>query len=645
MKSSISLAGIDQAIANLEYRKKNSPKYKLLHCIRKFYSSDKAVSEIKNIDPNELIRRIWGDQHTASRKKNFTSIRSSINADLNRLYETGMNPEGIIINASNVFDMSETAKSNVLNSFSNALQLDDNVSLDQISDLLQTINQHLSQKLSSTTESSKDIEKIKDILSSLSKAVETSGNTEQKHTDNFLSSENVQDKNDSIEPSEDDSEKEIDIVDDQNADDEITEEFQPDDEEFEEIDEQALEEIDDAQNADIDDILEPGETDPDHDDDDEILELDDDTEVVDDDNLTDELSGVTEADDDEFEEVNENDLLELEDDDDEILDLTDEDLEDDHDTADPRKSVEAIEDNDISNLTNQILENDQLSEEEKNRLLSERFNQYLGAMEKYYNQYIIIPAGRYRIGREHPSTKESSAKSITLPEYYMGKFPVTNALFEIFINETGYITTAEKQGYGTVFSGRFKKSLDKNNGNCHSVWKAASEHKEVKGACWYQPFGPGSNLHNKRNHPVVQVSFKDAAAFAAWIGKRLPTEIEWEAAARTKEGCLHPWRSGMDSRFCNIELSENADTTPVDHYPESENDFGITDTIGNVMEWTSEKVQPEWVKDTSIPCFAARGGSWMSDETINLCSRTILKHDFSANNLGFRCIADIDHSS
>jgi formylglycine-generating enzyme required for sulfatase activity len=123
----------------------------------------------------------------------------------------------------------------------------------------------------------------------------------------------------------------------------------------------------------------------------------------------------------------------------------------------------------------------------------------------------------------------------------MGKFPVTNALFEVFVENTGYVTTAEKAGFGTVYHGRLCKEVDNKTGAVRFRCNGTVQSKTVEGAFWYQPFGPGSTLHLKRTHPVVQVSLADATAFAAWTGKRLPSEDEWEAAARTEMGYVYPW--------------------------------------------------------------------------------------------------------
>ena len=121
MRPIVTLAGIDEAITNLNYGNKKSLKYRLLQEIRKSYVDENSVRTITEIETDELVRPLWdtGENTSAikNRRKNFYSIKSSINADLNKLYKDGNNPEGIMIGNSNVFDMSDEAKSEMLESF------------------------------------------------------------------------------------------------------------------------------------------------------------------------------------------------------------------------------------------------------------------------------------------------------------------------------------------------------------------------------------------------------------------------------------------------------------------------------------------------------------------------------------------------
>jgi formylglycine-generating enzyme required for sulfatase activity len=275
----------------------------------------------------------------------------------------------------------------------------------------------------------------------------------------------------------------------------------------------------------------------------------------------------------------------------------------------------------------------------KDKLLAEAFDGYLGSMDRYYNHYILIDRGEYLIGSRHPKKNERAEQTMHLSPFYFGRFPVTNGLFEIFVEKTGFKTTAEKIGYGTVYYGRFEKRKDDQTGLITSTWNSSLYCKVVKGACWYRPSGPESTLYNKRNHPVVQISLEDAAAFAAWTGKRLPTENEWEAAARTAKGWIFPWGHEWKNDAANIEDSGIADTTPVDKYVEFENGFGIVDVLGNVLEWTDSGFKMPSQGNNESPLRIAKGGSWVSGNDIRLSSRFKLEPESHSNILGFRCVA------
>ena len=283
---------------------------------------------------------------------------------------------------------------------------------------------------------------------------------------------------------------------------------------------------------------------------------------------------------------------------------------------------------------------DELSDKvRKDSLLAEEFDGYLGVMDRYYNHYILIPGGEYIVGSKKPGKDEKSEQLISLSPFYIGRFPVTNGLFQIFIEKTGYKTLAERVGYGKVYYGRFQRKKDETTGLMTSTWNSSLYCETVEGACWYQPCGPGSTLHNKRNHPVVQISLEDATAFAAWTGKRLPSENEWEAASRTTKGWILPWGKEWKKHSCNIENSCTGDTTPVEKYAEFENDFGIADTIGNILEWTLDDVTAMSDNKNRYRYHIAKGGSWISGDDIRLFSRFKIEPESHSNILGFRCVA------
>ncbi len=260
-------------------------------------------------------------------------------------------------------------------------------------------------------------------------------------------------------------------------------------------------------------------------------------------------------------------------------------------------------------------------------------------MDRYYNSYLRIPGGRYIVGSPQPQKHETHERIIDLSDFFIGKFPVTNALFEVFVSQTGYRTTAEKRGSGTVYSGRFKKTTDKKTGQIRSEWNATYQYQIVKGACWYHPEGPGSSISHRLTHPVVQVSLDDALAFAAWVGKTIPTEAHWEAAARTVKGFIYPWGDAWSDRACNMEKSALSGTSPVDRYLDFENPNKIADMTGNILEWTTDTIPMTRSADKNTRHIITKGGCWISSQPVALWSRFIFKEDFTSNTLGFRCMA------
>ncbi|MBW1915743.1 MAG: SUMF1/EgtB/PvdO family nonheme iron enzyme [Deltaproteobacteria bacterium] len=278
-------------------------------------------------------------------------------------------------------------------------------------------------------------------------------------------------------------------------------------------------------------------------------------------------------------------------------------------------------------------------ETNKARVLAEEFNDALSSMDRFYNQYLLIPQGEYTIGSKKHVNEDRPERKVSIEAFYFGEFPVTNALFEVFVENTGYKTTAEILGYGVVYKGRYQKIMNDETGMEMFNWNSSLESNIVEGAFWYQPLGPGSTLYNKRSHPVIQVSLKDAMAFASWTGKRLPSEDEWEAASRTKKGYKYPWGKRFRKNACNIEESYIGDTTPVDQYKKYSNSLGIADTFGNVFEWTLDRAEPSLNGEPNLDFFIVKGRNWVSDKILGLSSRLKMESRKTSNILGFRCVA------
>ena len=593
MTPAITLSGINKAVANLEYKNARTYKYKYIHFILSHYQSDAAIKTITAIAEDIIIRHVWDladDMDHRSKRRNLISLRSSVNNDLKQLFQADKNPEGIVIGPSNIFEMSEDAKSRLLNSFTNSIKADGDVDLNKVSEILKAISDFLSEidQDSEKTDEKDVLEKIKTILKRLSASI-------------FDDEDNEDEDTKTIELDPDEEIEEVDLDDDEDIE---TIELDPDEDiEDVDMDDEDMETIELEDDEDIEEVEIDGDEDI------ETIELDPDEDIED-----------VDMDDEDME------TIELEDDEDIETVEIDED-------APPSGGLSVPDDDDSFKL------DEEMDLTDKKRL-SEQFDSYLGAMEKFYNQYMRVPAGKYIVGAKHPKRNDIPEQTFYTPEIYMGKFPVTTALFDIFIQKTGYVTTAEKLGYGTVYYGRYQRIVNPKTGRAKSVWHATYTKKMVEGACWYQPFGPGSNLHNKKGHPVVQVSVEDAIMFASWIGKRLPSEFEWETCARTLKGHVLPWGDHWQEESCNIETTGVADTTEVNTYSELENELGIADTMGNVMEWTTDEYRPTFLGSEKAAYAIAKGGSFISDNQIRLCSRFMFKPDFTSNIIGFRCVAD-----
>lgn len=252
--------------------------------------------------------------------------------------------------------------------------------------------------------------------------------------------------------------------------------------------------------------------------------------------------------------------------------------------------------------------------------------------------WITIPAGDFVMGSDKAKDKlayddETPQHTLTLPEYRIARVPVTVAQFAAFMAANpGYRTTAEKQGSAWSYTG--------------SRWE------EVKGADWAHPRGPGSDVRAKQEHPVTCVSWHDALAFCKWAAVRLPTEAEWEKAARgpstgSGDGRIWPWGNREpNSGVCNFNMTVG-DTTPVGRYPDGASPYGLLDAAGNVWEWTSSLFKPyrydaidgrEDLK--SGDGRALRGGSFRGGALFVRCACRLRFDPFNRFDLiGFRVVS------
>lgn len=256
--------------------------------------------------------------------------------------------------------------------------------------------------------------------------------------------------------------------------------------------------------------------------------------------------------------------------------------------------------------------------------------------------WVDIAAGDFAMGSDRSRDRlatpdEMPQHTVTLPAFRLARTPVTVAQFAAFVAATGHVTTAEQAGSSFVWNG--------------STWI------HVEGTSWHSPGGPATTIDDRQDHPVTCVSWHDAMAFCRWAGVRLPTEAEWEKAARGTDGRLYPWGdSEPEPDRCNFD-AQVADTTPIGRYPSGASPYGLLDMAGNVWEWTISL----WGNDGAQPAYAypydphdgrenlaaddavrrvLRGGSFIDAARILRCAK---RHKYAANarvfDVGFRVAA------
>lgn len=277
---------------------------------------------------------------------------------------------------------------------------------------------------------------------------------------------------------------------------------------------------------------------------------------------------------------------------------------------------------------------------------------------------IALPGGTFTMGTDYaegfPADGEGPVRPVTLRPFSIDRYPVTNTLFRQFVQETGYRTEAERFGWSFVFWRHIPREHYRQL--VEDTVAAAPWWCKVRGARWDQPEGPGSHLDRRENHPVVHVSWNDATAFARWSGQRLPTEAEWEYAARGGlEQKLYSWGDKLrpngehrcniwQGEFPNHDTAEDgyAGTCPVDAFPP--NGYGLSSVTGNTWEWCADWFSADFHKDgprenpAGPPTGDARivkGGSFLCHKSYcnryRVAARTSNTPDSSASNISFRC--------
>ena len=216
---------------------------------------------------------------------------------------------------------------------------------------------------------------------------------------------------------------------------------------------------------------------------------------------------------------------------------------------------------------------------------------------------VEIPAGEFTMGNDGGDDDEKPAHTVTLEAFEIDMFEVTNADFARFVEETGYQTEAEKAG--------------------EMGWRAYAEGKD--------------------NYPVVKVTWNDADAYCQWAGKRLPTEVEWEKAARGEEGFIYPWGNEWDPAKVNAKESGFRGTVAVGSFAEGASPYGVFDMAGNVWEWMADWYQAYPDSTYQSEYFGerfrvTRGGGWFQEANlVTTFNRSATDPSAANDDLGFRC--------
>ncbi|XP_067834321.1 inactive C-alpha-formylglycine-generating enzyme 2 isoform X2 [Heptranchias perlo] len=235
---------------------------------------------------------------------------------------------------------------------------------------------------------------------------------------------------------------------------------------------------------------------------------------------------------------------------------------------------------------------------------------------------VTLPGGMFHMGTSEADARDGEApiREVTVKPFAINQHPVTNSEFREFIRSQKYKTEAESFGWSFVFEDFVSEELkSKVTQNIESApWWLPIER-----AFWRQPAGPGSGIKDKMEYPVVQVSWIDAKAFCQWKGMRLPTEEEWEFAARGGlGGRVYPWGNKFQPNRTNLWQGKFPDqdtaedgyhgVSPVNAFP-PQNNYGLYDMLGNVWEWTDSEYSPPSlpVKVHSQKMYVLRGSSWI----------------------------------
>ncbi|WP_016777238.1 formylglycine-generating enzyme family protein [Anaerophaga thermohalophila] len=314
--------------------------------------------------------------------------------------------------------------------------------------------------------------------------------------------------------------------------------------------------------------------------------------------------------------------------------------------------------------------------------------------EEKQNDMVLIPGGVFEMGaREKKFSKpdEFPVHHVRVDSFYMDRHPVTNAQFREFVDATGYVTTAERKPDWEELKKQLPEGTPeppdsvlvpaslvfKSPGRQVSLQNYQSWWQWVPGADWRHPFGPESSIDGLDDHPVIHISWYDAQAYARWAGKRLPTEAEWEYAARGgHDNYTYPWGNEPvgpgkanfwqgNFPYKNVVEDGFEGSAPVGSFPP--NGYGLYDMAGNVWEWTADWYHPDYYRalagegvaynpagpevsydpmEPGVPKKAIRGGSFLCNDSYcagyRASARMKSSPDSGMLHLGFRCVKDAE---
>jgi formylglycine-generating enzyme required for sulfatase activity len=279
-----------------------------------------------------------------------------------------------------------------------------------------------------------------------------------------------------------------------------------------------------------------------------------------------------------------------------------------------------------------------------------------------------LDGGRFLMGTDSPDAfakdGEGPVRPVVVDPFFIDVYPVTNAQFAEFTQATGYRSESENLGWAFVFQGHIP--AERYQELVKATVPGANWWCRVNGADWRRPEGPDTDIDSRLNYPVTQVSWNDAMAYCEWAGKRLPTEAEWEYAARGGlEQKPYPWGDELtpggkhlcnvwQGEFPNIDLAEDgfAGTCPVDAFPP--NGYGLYSITGNVWEWCADWFDPRYhvwatrsnpVGPGDGVAKVIKGGSYLCHKSYcnryRVAARTSNTPDSATTNMGFRCVRDL----